>query len=69
MGFWNTLFRSDEGSGSVKIRQSKEDNSKIRADRIKSTGGEKHTHESYNLNTSNGGYREYRGGENSSDRS
>lgn len=68
MGFWDVLFRSDSGSGSTKIRQSKEDNSKIRADRISSVGGEKHTHESYKLNTSTGSYKEYRGGENSSDR-
>lgn len=68
MGFWSVVFRSDEGSGSTKVRQSKEDNSKVRADRIQSTGDSKHTHEGYNQNTSTGSYREYRGGENSPDR-
>lgn len=69
LGFWDVLFRSDEGSGSTKVRQDKEDNSRIRADRIQSTGDDKHTHESYNQNTATGSYREYRGGENSPDRS
>ncbi|MDD5032600.1 MAG: hypothetical protein PHC85_00565 [Candidatus Pacebacteria bacterium] len=69
MGFWNTMFRSDSGSGSTKVRQSQEDNSKIQTDRVTSTGGEKHVHESFKLNTSTGSYREYHGGENAADRS
>lgn len=47
MGFWDVLFRSDSGSGSTKIRQSKEDNSKIRADRISSVGGENSSDRGY----------------------
>lgn len=55
MGFWDVLFRLDEGSGSMKIRQDKEDNSRIRADRILSIDDNKHTHDSYNVNTSTTG--------------
>lgn len=68
MGFWSTIFRSD-GGGSSKIRQSNKDNAKIRGDKItpKSTG--KHVHQSFDLDKGSGSYREYHGGENSSDRS
>lgn len=68
MSLWNTLFRSDSGDGSTKVRQSTEDNSKIQASRITSVDGEKHIHESFKINTSTGNYKEYGGGENSSDR-
>ena len=66
--FWNTKYRSDSGDGSTKVRQDAEDNSKIQADRITSVDGEKHIHESYKVNASTGNYKEYSGGENSSDR-
>ena len=69
MGLWKVLFRSDSGGGSVKVRQSAEDNAKIRADRITSTKGEKHIHESYTLDTESGSYKQYGGGENAPDRS
>lgn len=68
MGLFSILFRSNGGGGSTKLRQSNADNSKVRGDKITSTGSGKHTHNSFNLDKASGNYREYRGGENSSDR-
>jgi len=69
MGLFKTLFRSDSSSeGSVRVRQSKENNDRITADKYTHRGGDSHEHSSYNINTSTGEYREYHGGENSHDR-
>ncbi len=70
MGLFSSLFRSDsESEGSVRVRQSKEDNSKITADKYTHHGGSSHEHRSFNLDTSSGKYKEYYGGEKGSDRS
>jgi hypothetical protein len=70
MGLFNTLFRSDSSSeGSVRVRQSKEDSSKITADTFIHHGGSSHEHRSFNLDTSSGKYKEYYGGEKGSHRS
>ncbi len=71
MGLWNLLFRSDGGGGadSVRVRESKADNARVTADKYSHHGGDSHGHRSYDLDRASGSYREYSGGENSSDRS
>lgn len=68
MGFWDVIFRND-GGGSTKVRQSKEDNSKVRGDKYTPVSGGGHVHQSYDQDKGSGSYREYHGGENSGDRS
>ena len=72
MGLFSTLFRGDDkddDNQTIKIRQNNEDTSQIVADRYTHVDDNKHVHESYNINTSTGDYREYSGGENADDRS
>lgn len=70
MGFWSSVFRSDSGSdGSVRVRQSNENRDHVRGDKYEHTSEKEHVHRSYDVNTSTGEYREYSGGEKSSDRS
>ena len=69
MGFWSTIFRSDDSSeGSARVRQSNENLDHQRGDKYSHVDGG-HVHQSYNINTSTGDYKEYSGGEHSSDRS
>lgn len=71
-GLFSTLFRDDsKDEGSVRVRQSNQDTSKITADKYVHHEGSSHEHRSYNLNTSTGKYKEYYrgGGENESHRS
>lgn len=70
MGVWSMLFGSDGDGDTVRVRQEKGDAEHQRGDKYDHTddkGG--HVHRSYDLNTTTGEYREYSGGENSSDRS
>jgi len=69
-GFWSTLFGgSDDEGRDIKVRENDEDRAKQVSDRYTDTGGGKHIHESSTLDTASGSYKEYRGGENSDDRS
>jgi hypothetical protein len=72
MGLFSSLFSSrgdDDDSSSVRVREKNSDRSVVRGDKITSTGDGKHTHDSYSLDRTTGSYKEYRGGENSSERS
>ncbi|WP_439538934.1 hypothetical protein [Sphingomonas sp.] len=71
MSFWSTLFDSSKHGGGephVRVQENKGDRAIQRGDSISGTGGGRHTHDGYNLDTASGSYREYRGGENSGDR-
>ena len=71
MGLFSRLFDSDKHDGGeprVRVREDSSDRSKVTADRYTSTSNG-HTHESYNLDKASGSYREYSGGDRSSDRS
>jgi hypothetical protein len=69
MGLFSRLF-GDSGDGeTIRVRQSNENNDCIRGDKYEHTENGGHTHRSYDVNTSTGEYKEYSGGENSSDRS
>jgi len=68
MGFFSWLFSDTSDGSTIKVRES-EDKSKIVADKYTHTGGDKHVHESYSIDKSEGTFKEYHGGENSSDRS
>jgi hypothetical protein len=70
MGIWSTLFDSGKSGGEprTKVREYDQDRAVRTADRYEKTDSGKHTHDSYKLDTDNGRYSEYRGGENSSDR-
>jgi hypothetical protein len=69
MGLFSSLFSSSGDDADVKVRQSNEDASKVRGDKYEHTENGEHVHRGYDLNTSTGDYREYIGGEKSSDRS
>jgi len=77
MGLWSTLFSSkDEGSSDIKVRHTTAESgkSRVEADRYTHTGHNErsdrtHVHENYKLDHDTGKYSEYRGGENSGDRS
>jgi len=69
MGFFSQLFGSTKDGETIKVRQSREDCSKVTADRYTHTEGGGHVHESYNLDTSSGHYVQYGEGENSGERS
>lgn len=68
MGFWSRLFNDDSGDTTVRVRQSNENNARIRGDTYKHGGGKEHTHRSFDLDTASGSYKEYGGGEKSQDR-
>jgi hypothetical protein len=70
MGLFSKIFDSGKSGGEprVKVREYDQDRAVRSADRYSSTGDGKHTHDSYNLDTDNGRYSEYHGGENSGDR-
>jgi len=68
MGFWTSLFKGSRSGSTVKVRRSNEDNSRISADKYEHYDDGKHSHRSYNLDTTSGSYREYCGGENAEDR-
>ena len=68
MGFWSRLFGGSSDGSTVRVRQSKSDNAKIRGDKYTHVSGG-HVHQSYNIDTASGGYKEYGGGEHSGDRS
>lgn len=68
MGFWSRLFNDDSGGSTTRVRRSNSDNSRIRGDKFTRVGGG-HVHRSYDLDTASGSYKEYGGGEHSSDRS
>ena len=69
MGLFKRLFSSAFGGSTTKVRQSNQDNAKVRGDKYTHHGNGKHTHRSYNLDKASGSYKEYSGGHNSSDRS
>ena len=69
MSLLEKLFSSKDDTTSTRVRQSNEDRAKITADRYTETEKGKHIHESYNLDTTTGKYKEYSGGDNSPDRS
>ncbi|MBU4480193.1 hypothetical protein KKG48_02005 [Patescibacteria group bacterium] len=69
MGLWSRLFSDSSDGSTTKVRQSNQDNAKSRGDKYEHCGGGKHTHRSYDVDKASGSYREYSGGENSSDRS
>ncbi len=69
MGLWSILFSDKDDSSHVKVRSSDYDNAKITGDKFTKTDGGGHVHSSYTVDTASGGYNEYHGGENSSDRS
>jgi hypothetical protein len=68
---FSSLFsgRGDDDTPSIKVREKDSDRSVVRGDRYTRTDEGKHTHDSYSLDKATGSYREYHGGENSSDRS
>lgn len=68
MGLFSRLFSSDSDGETTRVRQSNDDNSRIRGDKYTHTDGGGHVHRSYDLDTASGSYKEYTGGENSSDR-
>ncbi|MDR3470372.1 MAG: hypothetical protein P4M09_01545 [Devosia sp.] len=67
------LFNSDKhGGGEPRVKvHSDPDKSRISADKYTTTDADKghHSHDSFSLNTQTGEYREYSGGDKSSDRS
>lgn len=69
MGLFDKLFGSSSDGESSRVRQSKEDNAKVTGDKYTKTPDGGHVHQSYNLDKASGSYKEYSGGENSSDRS
>lgn len=71
MGLFSRIFNSSGGDSepTVRVRESRNDTSKVVGDKYTPTGGGKHTHDSYKLDKASGSYKEYRGGENSRDRS
>ncbi len=70
MAWFKTLFKgSDDEDREVKVREKNSDTAIRIADRYTPTESGKHVHESFKLDTASGEYKEYRGGENSSDRS
>jgi hypothetical protein len=69
MGWFTRIFFSSSGGVDRKVHQKNSDNSVERGNRYTDAGGGKHTHESYSLDKTSGSYKEYSGGENSSDRS
>ena len=68
MGFWDTVFGRSGSDHDTKVQCRKEDNASVRGHKFTHTEGGGHVHQSYNLDTTSGQYREYHGGENSSDR-
>jgi hypothetical protein len=72
MGLFEKIFglKGSESRGEAATRGKKDHaTGQIRVDRYKPAGEGKHVHEAYNKNTRTGKYSEYRGGENSPDRS
>lgn len=67
MGLFQWLFNDSSDGGTTKVRESG-DGSKITADRYTHQDEGKHIHESYTVDKSSGSFKEYHGGENSSDR-
>lgn len=68
-GFWSTLFGSKGEDSDVKVQSKNSDNSVVRGHVYGHTENGGHTHSSYSLDKTSGSYKEYHGGENSSDRS
>jgi hypothetical protein len=70
MSFWSSLFDSGRHGGEprVTVRENKGDRAIQRGDRYERTESGKHHHDGYNLDTASGSYREYRGGDDASDR-
>ncbi len=68
-GFWSTLFGSRGEDSDVKVQSKNSDVSVTRGHKYEHTGDGQHTHSSYSLDKTTGSYKEYHGGENSSDRS
>ena len=68
MGFFSRLFSGSDGDSTTRVRQSNENNARVRGDKYEHVGEGKHTHRSFDLDTASGSYKEYTGGENSSDR-
>lgn len=70
---WKTFFKDKGEESDIKIRGSSADTGKsvVQGDRFTHTSEDKssHVHESYKADHDTGKYTEYRGGENSSDRS
>lgn len=69
MGFFSRLFSSSDNESVTRVRQENSDTEHQRGDKYEHTSGGGHVHRSYDINTTTGEYREYGGGENSSDRS
>ena len=71
MGFWSSLFEYDgpSESGERTIESVKEHGDRVRGDKYTVTEGKEHVHQSYEVDRSSGAYKEYGGGEKSSDRS
>lgn len=68
MSLFSKLFGDSNNERDVKVRQSNENLDRRTGDRYTKVDGG-HVHQSYNIDVSSGEYREYTGGENSSDRS
>ena len=70
MGWFTNLFTSPpDGGDDVKVQAKNADNSVVRGHHYEKVGDGKHVHHSYSLDRTTGDYKEYHGGENSSDRS
>ena len=71
MKLFSRLFNSEgkDSGPTIRVRESRSDTSKVVADRYTPTESGKHTHDSYTLDKASGSYKEYRGGDKSSDRS
>ena len=65
------LFSDKNESDSIKVTRDDSNNAKVTADKYTYADGDrsKHVHEQYKHDTHHGNYKEYHGGENSSDRS
>lgn len=69
MGIFSRLFDYDGDKETTRVRQDREDNARVRGDKYERTEDGGHVHRSYNLDTASGSYKEYTGGERSTDRS
>ena len=69
MGWFSTIFSYSNDGVDTKVQTKNADNSVERGHRYTDVGEGKHTHDSYSHDKTTGDYREYHGGENSTDRS
>ncbi len=69
MGLFSRLFDSSSDGETVRVRQDRENMARQRGDKFEHTSEGGHAHRSYDIDTSSGEYKEYGGGEKSSDRS